>query len=120
MIDVASFPIHQVLGVFSGNNLVFTMVGVGGFLLSTVGSMMIKCILSKRRDRKKFQKQQKEIQDVTKKALQDNISCFEKFKLLFRKKKRVIRPKTRRWINLIDSDSGSDDDEVYHYSSKDR
>ena len=49
------------------------------------------------------------------------MSCFEKFKLLLRKKKkRIIRSKTRRWINLLDSDSGSDDDEVYHYSNKDR
>ena len=40
------------------------------------------------------------------------MSCFEKFKFLFRKKKRVIRPKTRKWINLVDD---SDDEEVYYH-----
>ena len=73
MLDVASFPIHQVLGVFTGNNLIYTLVGVGGFMLSTVGSLLIRCVVHRRSNKDKLQKHQKEIQDVTKKVLQDTI-----------------------------------------------
>ena len=73
MLDVASFPIHQVLGVFTGNNLIYTLVGVGGFMLSTVGSLLIRCVVYRRSNKKKLQKHQEEIQDVTKKVLQDTI-----------------------------------------------
>ena len=43
------------------------------------------------------------------------MSCFEIFKLLFYKKNKVIRPKTRKWINLLDY---SDDEEIYYRKDK--
>ena len=71
MIDV-NLPFHKVLEL-GENNLLYTVAGFGGFLFTTVGLSLIKCIISRRSNKKNIQKHQKEIQDVTKKVLKDTI-----------------------------------------------
>ena len=39
------------------------------------------------------------------------MSCLEIFKLLFHRKNKVIRPKTRKWMTVDDSD----DEEIYYH-----
>ena len=71
MIDV-SLPIHKVLEL-GENNLLYTVAGVGGFLFTTVGLSLIKCVISRRSNKNKLKKHQDEIRDATKKVLQDTI-----------------------------------------------
>ena len=68
MIDI-DVPIHQL----GGNNLIYTVIGLGGFLFTTMGSMMLRCMLNKRKNNQNLQKHQDEIKKVTEKVIQDTI-----------------------------------------------
>ena len=68
MIDI-NVPLHQL----GGSNLIYTVIGFGGFLFTTMGSMMLRCMLNKRKSNKKLQKHQEEIKKVTEKVIQDTI-----------------------------------------------
>ena len=71
MIDI-NVPIHKIFE-FSEQNLLYAVVGVGGFPFTTVGSMMIKCMLNNRKSKKNLKKHQDEIKKVTEKVLQDAV-----------------------------------------------
>ena len=55
------------------NSLVYAVIGVGGFLFTTMGSLMLRCLLKRRKDNKKLKKYQEEIKNVTEKVIQDTI-----------------------------------------------
>ena len=71
MIDI-NVPMHKILEL-GENNLLYTVAGVGGFLFTTVGLSLIRCIISRRNNKKKLKKHQDEIRDATEKALHDTI-----------------------------------------------
>ena len=71
MIDI-NVPIHKIME-FGGQNQLYTVIGVGGFLFTTVGSMMVKCMINNRKNKKKLLKHQDEMKKVTEKVLQDAV-----------------------------------------------
>ena len=71
MIDI-NVPVHEIMK-FGGQSLMYTVIGVGGFLFTTIGSMIVKCMLNNRKNKKQMQKHQDEIKKVTEKVLQNAV-----------------------------------------------
>ena len=71
MFDI-NVPVHEIMK-FGGQNLMYVVIGFGGLLFTTMGSMMVKCMLNKRKSNKQLQKHQDEIKKVTEKVIQDTI-----------------------------------------------
>ena len=133
MIDI-NVPLHQL----GGNNLIYTVIGFGGFLFTTMGSLMLRCMLNKRKSNKKLQKHQDEIKNVTQKVIQDTIKshnivfapekkvavksvepvikmgCFAFIREEIRKRKRSTVPQGFPAVRLrLFSESDDEEDEIY-------
>ena len=68
MIDI-NVPLHQL----GGSNIIYAAIGLGGFLLTTMGSMMLRCLLRKRKNNKQLKQHQEDIKNITEKVIQDTI-----------------------------------------------
>ena len=76
MIDI-NVPVHEIIK-FGGQNLMYTVIGVGGFLFTTIRSMIVKCMLNNRKYKKQMQKHQDEIKKVLQNAVNShNIAIME-------------------------------------------
>ena len=67
MIDINA-PLAT-LHELGGSNLIYAVIGFGGFLFTTMGSMMLRCMLNKRKNKRQLQKHQDEIKKVTEKVI---------------------------------------------------
>ena len=59
-----------------GNNIIYAAIGIGGFLFTTVGSLMIRCLLKRRKDKKNLRKQHEDIRNATEKVVQDVVKTY--------------------------------------------
>ena len=68
MIDI-NVPLHQL----GENSLIYAVIGFGGILFTTMGSMLLRCVLKKSKNNQQMKKHQDEIKKVTEKVIQDTI-----------------------------------------------
>ena len=59
-----------------GNNIIYAAIGLGGFLFTTMGSMMLRCLLRRRKNNKKLKQHQEDIKNITEKVIQDTIKTY--------------------------------------------
>ena len=64
------------LASLGGNNIIYAAIGLGGFLFTTMGSLMLRCLLRKRKNNKQLKQHQEDIKNITKKVIQDTIKSY--------------------------------------------
>ena len=69
MIDV-NIPLSQL----TGNTIIYVVAGVGGVVLTSIGGMLTKCVLNRRRKNQRIQDFEKEIKKSTEKVIQETIA----------------------------------------------
>lgn len=55
----------------------YAVAGVGAFVASTMGSMLLKCLITRRRQRKKEQEFKNEVKEITEKTIKDGFVTIE-------------------------------------------
>ena len=50
----------------------YAVAGVGAFVMSTVGSMLLKCLMTRRRQKRKDDKFKQEVKEITEKTIKDS------------------------------------------------
>ena len=71
MIDI-NVPVASL----GGNNIIYAAIGLGGFLFTTMGSLMLRCLLKKRKNNKQLRQHQEDIKNITEKVIQDTIKSY--------------------------------------------
>ena len=49
----------------------YVVAGVGAFVMSKVGSMLLKCLVTRRRQKRKDDKFKQEVKEITEKSIKD-------------------------------------------------
>ena len=65
-----TFPISEIMKLHEESYL-YAIVGIGAFVVSTMGSMLLKCLIARRRQRKKDEKLKNEMKEIVEKTTKD-------------------------------------------------
>ena len=55
----------------------YAVAGVAAFVASTMGSMLLKCLIARRRQRKKEEQFKNEVKEITEKTIKDGFVTIE-------------------------------------------
>ena len=69
MIDI-NIPLSHL----DGNNLIYVVAGFGGVVLTSIGGVLMRCILNKRRKDRRMKNYENEIKSATEKVIQETIA----------------------------------------------
>ena len=65
-----TFPISEIMKLHEESYL-YAIAGIGAFVASTMGSMLLKCLIARRRQRKKDEKFKNEMKEIVEKTTKD-------------------------------------------------
>ena len=68
MIDV-NIPLS-----YLGNNLIYVVAGFGGVVLTSLGGVLMRCVLNKRKEDRRIKNYENEIKSATEKVIQEAIA----------------------------------------------
>ena len=68
MIDI-NIPLSHL-----GNNRIYVVAGFGGVVLTSIGGMLMKCVLNRRRKNQRIREFEKEIKKSTERVIQETIA----------------------------------------------
>ena len=69
MIDI-NIPLSQL----DGNNLIYIVAGFGGVVLTSIGGVLMRCVLNKRKKDRRIKNYENEIKSTTEKVIQETIA----------------------------------------------
>ena len=58
----------------NGNNIIYIVAGVGGVVFTSIGGVLLRCVLNRRRKNQRIQDFEKEIKKSTEKVIQETIA----------------------------------------------
>ena len=67
-----TFPVSEILKLHDESSL-YALAGVGAFVFTTMGSMLLKCLISKRRQKAKDTKFKNEVKEIVEKTTKDTM-----------------------------------------------
>ena len=65
-----TFPIGEIMKLHE-ESVLYAVAGIGAFVASTMGSMLLKCLISRRRQRRKDEKFKNEMKEIVEKTTKD-------------------------------------------------
>ena len=65
-----AFPVSEILKLHDESSL-YALAGVGAFVFTTMGSILLKCLISKRRQKEKYTKFKNEVKEIVEKTTKD-------------------------------------------------
>ena len=65
-----TFPISEIMKLHEESYL-YAIAGIGAFVASTMGSMLLECLIARRRQRKKDEKFKNEMKEIVEKTTKD-------------------------------------------------
>ena len=68
MIDI-NIPLSHL-----GNNLIYVVAGFGGVVLTSIGGVLMRCVLNKRKKDRRIKNYENEIKSATEKVIQEAIA----------------------------------------------
>ena len=68
MIDI-NIPLSQL----DGNNLIYVVAGVGSVVFTSIGEVLLRCVLNKRKKDSRMKNFEQEIKNTTEKVIQETI-----------------------------------------------
>ena len=68
MIDI-NIPLSHL-----GNNLIYVVAGFGGVVLTSIGGVLMRCVLNKRKSDRRIKNYENEIKSATEKVIQETIA----------------------------------------------
>ena len=66
-------PIGEIMKLHE-ESVLYAVAGIGAFVASTMGTMLLKCLISRRRQRRKDEKFKNEMKEIVEKTTKDVMS----------------------------------------------
>ena len=86
------------LSQLDGNNLIYVVAGFGGVVLTSIGGVLMRCVLNKRKRDRRIKNYENEIKSATEKVIQETIAKNNRLQQI---KKEDLEPVTVKAVEPV-------------------